>query len=118
MNTVYYLSTCDTCKKILKSLPEGIQMEYREIKTQPLTAEEINKMHLLSGNYESLFNKRAQLYKQLNLKEQKLSESDYKKYLLEHYTFLSRPVFILNNTIYIGNSKKVIEEVLIALKNV
>ncbi|HBK82895.1 MAG TPA: arsenate reductase, partial [Flavobacterium sp.] len=44
-------------------------------------------------------------------------ESDYKKYLLEHYTFLNRPVFIINNKIYIGNSQKNIKEVQIVLEN-
>ena len=34
-----------------------------------------------------------------------LTEDDYKNYILEHYTFLSRPVVILENEIFIGNSQ-------------
>jgi arsenate reductase len=48
----------------------------------------------------------------MNLKNQSLSETDYKKYLLEHYTFLSRPVFIIDEKIYIGNGQKNIIEVI------
>jgi len=69
-------------------------------------------MHQLSGSYEALFSKKAQLYKSLDLKNKSLTETDYKKYILEHYTFLSRPVFIIENKIYIGNSQKNILEVL------
>ena len=42
----------------------------------------------------------------MNLKEKNLSESDFKKLILEEYTFLKRPVFIVEDKIYIGNSKK------------
>jgi arsenate reductase len=72
-------------------------------------------MHALSGSYEALFSRKAQLYKSLDLKNKTLTEADYKKYILEHYTFLSRPVFIIDGKIYIGNSQKVIIEVIKAL---
>jgi len=57
-----------------------------------------------------LFNKRAKLYKAMDLKNQVLSEADYRQFILDEYTFLKRPVFILNDEIWIGNSKKVIED--------
>jgi len=49
------------------------------------------------------------LIKEMDLKNQELTEKDYKHYILEHYTFLSRPVFIIDNQIFIGNSKKTVE---------
>lgn len=115
MNTIYYLASCDTCRKIIKSLPKDANLKYHDIKQNPLTEKEIDEMYNLSGSYESLFSKRAQLYKQLGLKDKNLTEIDFKKYLLEHYTFLSRPVFIIDDKIYIGNSQKVINEVISAL---
>jgi arsenate reductase (glutaredoxin) len=51
----------------------------------------------------------------MDLKNKSLNESDFKKYLLEHYTFLSRPVFIIEDKIYIGNSQKNIIDVIKAL---
>jgi arsenate reductase len=48
----------------------------------------------------------------LDLKNKSLLEADYKMYLLQHYTFLSRPVFIIDGKIYIGNSQKNIAEVI------
>jgi arsenate reductase len=69
-------------------------------------------MYRLSGSYEALFSKKAILYKTLKLKDKSLTDDDYKKYILEHYTFLSRPVFIIDDKIYIGNSQKNIIEVM------
>ena len=107
MKKVYYLSTCDTCKRIMKSLNlEGF--EQQDIKTEPISEVQIEAMHKLSGSYESLFSKVARKYRALGLNEQNLSEEDFKKYILEEYTFLKRPVFIIDNQIFIGNSKKTV----------
>lgn len=111
MNTVYYLPSCDTCRKILKSLPEN-NLVLRDIKQEPITETELDGLQKLAGSYEALFSRKAQLYKSLGLKDQSLTEADYKKHMLEHYTFLSRPVFIIDGKIYIGNSSKNIEAVI------
>jgi len=37
-----------------------------------------------------------------------LNEKDYRKYILLEYTFLKRPVIIVDNEIFIGNSKKTV----------
>lgn len=107
MKKVYFLQTCDTCKRILKEVNTS-GFELQEIKTTPITVKQLEEMHALSGSYEALFNKRAKLYKAMNLKSLTISEADYKQYILDAYTFLKRPVFIVNNEIFIGNSKKVI----------
>lgn len=110
MKKVYFLKTCDTCKRILNDLNlDGF--EQREIKSQPINTNELAEMYALSKSYEGLFNKRARLYKSLDLKNKSLSEEDYKNYLLEEYTFLKRPVFIIDDEIFIGNSKKEVEKV-------
>ena len=111
-NKIYYLASCDTCRKIIKSLPNTDKLAFQDIRQNPITIEELEEMHSLSESYEALFSKKAQLYKSLDLKNKSLSEADFKKYLLEHYTFLSRPVFIIDGKIYIGNSQKNIIEVI------
>jgi arsenate reductase len=110
MKKVYFLKTCDTCKRILKEVNvEGF--EQQEIKSNPVNEAQLQEMYALSGSYEALFNKRARLYKSLGLKDKNLTENDFKKYLLEEYTFLKRPVFIIDDKIFKGNSKKEIEKV-------
>ncbi len=81
----------------------------QDIKTEVITEAQVKEMRSLTDSYESLFSKRARLYKELDLKNKSLSEDDYKNYILEHYTFLKRPVICYNNQIFIGNSKKTVE---------
>jgi arsenate reductase len=118
MNTIYFLASCDTCRKIIKSLPKDNNLVFCDIRQNPITVEELEAMHALSGSYEALFSRKALLYQSLGLKNKSLTEADYKKYILEHYTFLSRPVFIIDGKIYIGNSQKNILEVQRVLANV
>ncbi|SFW53042.1 arsenate reductase family protein [Cellulophaga fucicola] len=108
MKKIYYLSTCDTCKRILKELQPLNGFVLQDIKTDTITDTQVTEMHSLSGSYESLFSKRARLYKEKGLADKELQEADYKDLILEHYTFLKRPVIIVDNAIFIGNSKKVV----------
>lgn len=108
MKKVYFLQTCDTCRRILKEINLE-NFEKQEIKANPITVSQLEELYKLSESYEALFNKRAKLYREMDLKNQNLSEEDYKQYILDEYTFLKRPVFIVDNDIFIGNSKKVIE---------
>ena len=109
MKKVYFLQTCDTCKRILKEV-NPTDFERQEIKSNPVNVAQLEEMYKLSKSYEALFNKRAKLYKSLDLKNKPLSEADYRKFILEEYTFLKRPVFMVEDTIFIGNSKNVIAE--------
>jgi arsenate reductase len=95
------------------NLPSGFQLQ--DIKTDPITVAQIEDMRRLTDSYESLFSKRARLYKELGLKDKSLSEEDYKSYILEHYTFLKRPVIQFNNQVFIGNSKKTVEAAKLAI---
>ena len=114
-NKIYYLASCDTCRKIIKTLPKNANLVFRDIKQDSISREELDEMVGLSGSYEALFSKKAILYKTLDLKNKNLTETDYKNYILEHYTFLSRPVFIIDNKIFIGNSQPVTLQVMKAL---
>ena len=111
MRKVYYLSTCDTCKRIIKELGIGEEFEYQDIKTDAITKKQLEEMKALAGNYEVLFSRVARKYKERGLKDKKLLEEDYCVLILEEYTFLKRPVFIIDGEIFIGNSKKNIEAV-------
>lgn len=95
--------------RILKELNFPSNFELQDIKENPLTVKQLEELHKLSGSYEALFSKRAKLYKEMDLKNANLQERDFKHYILEHYTFLQRPVIVIGNSIFIGNSKKVVE---------
>lgn len=117
MKKIYYLKTCSTCQRILKEIEaEKHGFELQNIKEDKITVEQLKEMKELAGSYEALFSRTAMKYRALNLKEKDLSEEDYKNYILEEYTFLKRPVTILNNQIFVGNSKKVVESLKEKLK--
>ena len=80
----------------------------QDIKVEGITEKELTELFNLTASYEDLFSRRAKLYQERNLKQEKLSEEDYKNLILEHYTFLKRPVIVNNDEIFIGNSSKTV----------
>ena len=80
----------------------------QDIKTEKINTKQLDDLKKLRGTYESLFSRIALKYRALGLGSKKLGESEYKKYILEEYTFLKRPVILIDNQIFIGNSKSVI----------
>lgn len=95
--------------RIIKELNLLSNFVLQDIKEQSITVSQLEDMHQMAGSYEALFSKRAKLYKEMGLKNQSLKEADFKHYILEHYTFLKRPVIIIDSQIFIGNSQKTIK---------
>ncbi len=111
MKKVYYLSTCSTSKRIINDFDlKNRGFEFQDIKFDKITKEQLDAMKSLAGSYEALFSRIARKYKLLNLKNESLSEDDYKNYILEEYTFLKRPVIIIEKTIFIGSGKANLQE--------
>ena len=90
---------------------ESHGFEQQDIKKDNITISQIEEMKDLAGSYESLFSRRAMKYKSMGLKDKSLTEEDYKNLIVEEYTFLKRPVAIIDGEIFIGNSKKVVESI-------
>lgn len=103
----YYLGTCSTCERIMKDIPNLKRFTLREIKGDPITAKELDEMKKLAGSYEALFSRIALKFRALGLNKMALTEKDYRKWILEEYTFLKRPVMIIDKEIFIGNAPKV-----------
>lgn len=112
MNKIYALLNCTTCQKILDQIKDKSRFEIQNIKEHPLTEEQLEELYQYTGSYEKLFSKRAQLYRQWDLKNKNLDEAGYKHYLLEHYTFLARPVILFEGSIFIGNAPKKVQHML------
>ena len=106
MKKIYHLSNCTTCQRILKETGPGKEFVQQDIKAQPITEKQLDEMAGMAGSYEALFSRIALKYRSLKLNEMELSEKDYRKYILQEYTFLKRPVFIIGKEIFIGNSPK------------
>ena len=110
MKKTYHLSNCTTCQAIIKATgidKKGFEMQ--NIKFEKITPAQIDEMKRMTGSYASLFSRRAMKYKEWKLKDKVLTEKDYRQYILDEYTFLKRPVVILNDKIFIGSEKKTVE---------
>ncbi len=106
MNNVkfYWLENCSTCKKA-KSFIErhGIRdFELRDIKENPLSREEIENLAKLLGGANELFSRRAIKYRELKLNERELSEVEMLDFMTEEYTFLKRPILVINDKAIAG----------------
>lgn len=110
MKKMYCLSTCSTCSAIIKDTQidkKGFTLQ--DIKTEKITATQLDEMKKMTGSYEALFSRRALKYKELGLKDKQLTEKDYRHYILEEYTFLKRPVVIDGKQIFVGSEKKTVQ---------
>ena len=111
MKKIYYLSSCSTCARIIAELElKKKNFQFQDIKTEPISAQQLEELKKGAGSYEALFSRVAMKYRALGLDKMELKESDYKKYILQEYTFLKRPVIVIGNKITIGNAKKTIAE--------
>ena len=108
MKKVYFLKTCSTCKRIMTEF-DLTDFEQREIKSKAVSEEELQEMYAFSKSYEALFSKKSTQIKESNIVLKSLQEENFKKLILEDYRFLKRPVFIINQEIFIGSDKKNIE---------
>lgn len=108
MKKIFHLSTCSNNQRILKELHFGNDVELQDIKSQNIDEKTLDFIKDRIGSYEELFSKRAMKFRSMGLNEMTLSEADYKKYLLEEYTFLKRPFIVLENQVFVGNAAKTI----------
>ena len=99
----------------MKELGVDDSWTQREIKSEPMSTKEVDKLKEMAGSYEAIFSRRSMKYRAWKLNEKELSEEDYRKYILEEYTFLKRPVVIINDEIFVGNAKKVVADAKTAL---
>lgn len=109
MKKIYHLASCTTCQRILKEIKPKKEVVLQDIKSEPITPDQLDDMKKLAGSYEALFSRVALKYRSMGLNEMKLTEKDYRKYILQEYTFLKRPVMVTDDQIFIGNSPKNVE---------
>lgn len=108
MKKIYHLSTCKTCQKVIAQLHKGEGFELQEIKTEPITEEQLDFLKEKVGSYEALFSRRAMKYRSMKLNERELSEKDYRSLILDEYTFLKRPVVVIDGEVFVGSAKKAV----------
>lgn len=115
---IFLLPSCSTCVKIAKEIDvDSNNFEVHDIKLDGVPEIMLDNIAKQEGGYEAVFSKRAMKYKSLGLKEQNLTENDFKNYILTEYTFLKRPVIQIGDAYFVGNAKKTVEAAKQALAN-
>jgi arsenate reductase-like glutaredoxin family protein len=109
MKKIYHLSSCSTCQRIIKEINPDNSVDLQDIKEQNIDASTLDWMKDKVGSYEALFSKRAMKFRAMGLHEQQLTDDDYRRLMLEEYTFLKRPFILLGEQVFIGNAKKDVE---------
>ena len=110
MKKIYHLSSCTTCQRILTETEAGKKgFNLQDIKEEKITPAQLDELKEKAGSYEALFSRRALKYKELGLKDKMLTEADYRRLILEEYTFLKRPVVVAGKQIFAGSEKKTVE---------
>jgi arsenate reductase len=114
MKKIYHLENCGTCQRIIAQIKPREDLELCNIKEQNIDADTLDWLKSKVGSYEALFSKRAMKFRSMGLHEMTLTEDDYRRLILEEYTFIKRPFIINGEEIFIGNAKK---DVAAALKS-
>ena len=110
--TVWYLSTCSTCSRILNYLDlNQTNTKLIDIKANPLTEIQLQAMKNAVGTYKALINGRSIQFRTLDKKVRDLSEAEAKNLLLEHYAFLKRPVVLIGHDYFVGNANRTVNEI-------
>jgi arsenate reductase len=110
--TVWYLSTCSTCLRILEDLDlDRDSTQLIDIKSNPLTEEQLEPMKNYVGSYKALINGRIIQFRTMDKKARDLNEAEAKQLLLQHYAFLKRPVFLVGEEYFVGNAKETVDEI-------
>lgn len=106
MKKAFTLPTCKTCQRIFDDLqPAQHGCDVVDIKAEGISAEDLDAMKAHAGSYEALFSRRAMKFRSMGLADKVLSEQDYRKLILEEYTFLKRPVFLTAEGVTAGSAK-------------
>ena len=79
-----------------------------DVKKTPISLKELEYMYSISKSYEKLFNKRALLFRDIKKDLNNITEELYKELMLKHYSFLKRPILIIEKRLFIGNSKETV----------
>lgn len=106
--TFYWLPNCTTCQKAKRRLEyhRAAIGNLRDIKQEPLSRAEIERLAKMLGGAENLFSRRSTKYRELGLKDKNLTETEMLDLMASDYTFLKRPILVVGDAAIAGFFEK------------
>jgi arsenate reductase len=108
----YWLPNCTTCQKAKRRLDyHRLSItKLRDLREEPLSLEEVKNLAEKLGGVENLFSRRSVKFRELGLRDKELSENEMLDLMTTEYTFLKRPILVLNNKAIAGFFEKFFDE--------
>jgi len=108
----YWLPNCTTCQKAKRRLDyhRAAVTNFRDIKQEPLSRVEIERLAQMLGGAENLFSRRSVKFRELGLRDKTLSENEMLDLMANEYTFLKRPILVASGTAIAGFFEKEYDE--------
>lgn len=112
--TFYWLPNCSTCQKARRFLDRHrLQItRFRDIKEEPLARSEVENLARILGGAANLFSRRAVKYREMKLSEREMSANEMLDLMAEEYTFLKRPILVIDDRAIAGFFEKTFESFL------
>ena len=111
MLKVFHKPTCITCKKAISELERmKSDLEKRDFFKDPFSEGELKKIIKMTGKKPSeLLRKRDKMYKELDLENNKKTDSQIIKLMVKYPGLILRPIVISKNKAYVGkiDAKKI-----------
>ena len=85
--------------------------ETQDLKQKNIDPASLDQLKDKMGSYEALFNKRAIKFRSEGHNQQQLEDEAYRTLILNEYTFLKRPVYVIGADVFVGNSKKTVKAI-------
>lgn len=99
--TLWMKSTCTTCREAKAFLAAlGIEVEIRDYAKRPLVSEELGR--LLSEDPAPMLGTKSPKYRELGLKDRKLTKAEAIALMVQDNNLLKRPMLVHPNGVIIG----------------
>ncbi len=101
---IYHKSTCITCKKAITTIERmNADIEKRDFFKDPFSETELKKIIKMTRKKPSeLLRKRDKMFKELNLENNKKTDSQIIKLMVKYPGLILRPIVIIKNKAFVG----------------
>jgi len=101
---IYHKPSCTTCKKTISEVERiSADIEKRDFFKEPFSESELKKIIKMTGKKPTeLLRKRDKMYKELDLDNKKMADSQLVKLMAKYPGLILRPIIIVKNKAFVG----------------